>query len=183
MKNLREVEDMDFANTTISLNKTCRMGFNQALQVIERGGGKVEGEQATIACQLPKPVRYEKAFEGHFPVKKINLHKILNQSPELSFEGIGFVVKGGVQCEDRSFVALVEVYLNEQLMETAQLSAAYRTRRNDLTWKYQLPKGKYKVSFKWLNPRSDANVTATEALIYSDAPAVPKHKSISKKRQ
>jgi len=43
MKNLKEVEDMNFAYTDISLNKTYRMSFNQALQVIERGGGKVDG--------------------------------------------------------------------------------------------------------------------------------------------
>ena len=30
MKNLREVENMDFAYTTISLNKTYQMGFDQA---------------------------------------------------------------------------------------------------------------------------------------------------------
>jgi len=175
MKNLREVEDMDFAYTTISLNKTYQMGFKQALGMIERGGGKVEGDKVTIVCQQPKPVRFEKAFEGHFPTKKIGIHKNLYQSPEFEFEGIGFVVGGRVQCNDLSYVAEVEVYVDGQLMETAKLPADFRTRRHELTWKYQLPKGKHKVSLKWLNPRSDASVNATEALIYSDAPAIHKH--------
>jgi len=166
MKNLREVEDMDFAYTDISLNKTYRMSFNQALQMIERNGGKVDGEQVTIACQQPKPVRYEKAFEGHFPVKRISIRKDIDQSPELEFEGIGFVVKGGVRCNDRAYVAVVEVYLDGQLMEVAKLPADSHSRRHDLTWKYQLPKGKHRVSFKWLNPRSDATVNASEAIIY-----------------
>ena len=34
MSNLKEVEDMDFAYTTISLNKAYKMSFDQALQVI-----------------------------------------------------------------------------------------------------------------------------------------------------
>ena len=48
MSNLKEVEDMDFAYTTISLNKAYKMSFDQALQVIERNGGKVEAESVTI---------------------------------------------------------------------------------------------------------------------------------------
>jgi len=170
MKNLKEVEDMDFAYTSISLNKTYRMSFDQALQLIERGGGKVDGEQVIIKCQQPIPVRYEKAFEGHYPVKYINIRKNLLQSPELEFEGIGFVVKGGVRCSDREYVAEVEVYLDGQLMEVAKLPADSHSRRNELTWKYQLPNGKHKVSFKWLNPRPDATINASEALIYSNNP-------------
>ena len=168
MKNLKEVEDMDFAYTTISLNKTYQMSFNQALQLIERGGGKVESDQVTIVCQPPKPVRYEKAFEGHFPTKRINIRKNLDQSPEFEFEGIGFVVKGGVRCDDRSYIAEVEVYVDGELIETAKLPANNHDRRHDLTWKYQLPQGKHNVRFKWLNPRSDATVNASEALIYNE---------------
>ena len=168
MKNLKEVEDMDFAYTTISLNKTYNMGFKQALQVIERDGGKVEGDKVTIRCQKPKPVRYEKCFEGHFPTRRVSIRENIDQTPELEFEGIGFVVKGGVRCRDRSYVANVEVYLDGKLMETAKLPADNLTRRHDLTWKYQIPKGKHKVSFKWLNPRPDATINASEAIIYSD---------------
>jgi hypothetical protein len=64
MKNLKEVEDMNFAYTDISLNKTYQMSLNQALQMIERNGGKNNGETVTIKCQQPTPVRYEKGFDG-----------------------------------------------------------------------------------------------------------------------
>jgi hypothetical protein len=169
MKNLKEVEDMDFAYTTISLNKTYQMGFKQALQLIERGGGKVEGDRLTIRCQQPQPVRYEKGFEGHFPTKRINIRKNIDPTADFDFEGVGFVVKGGVRCTDRTYVANVEVYLDGQLMEVAKLPANGLTRRNELTWKYQLPKGAHKVSFKWLNPRPDATVNASEVLTYNDS--------------
>ena len=170
MKNLREVEDMNFAYTDISLNKTYQMSFNHALQMIERGGGKIEGDQVTIVCQQPKPVRYEKAFEGHYPVKKISIQRNISEfSPEIEFEGIGFVARGGIRSNDKSYVAEVEVYMDGQLMETAKLPADSRARRLELTWKYQLPKGKHKVTFKWLNPNSGASINVSEALIYSDA--------------
>ena len=175
MKNLKEVEDMDFAYTNISLNKTYRMGFEQALQIVERGGGKVEGEQVTIVCQQPQPVRYEKAFEGHYPTQRINIRKNIDLSPEFEFDGTGFVVRGGVRSDDRAYVAEVEVYLDGQLMEIAKLPASNLSRRLELTWKYQLPKGKHKVSFKWLNPKPGSMVNASEALIYSDAPVAHNH--------
>ena len=175
MKNLREVEDMNFAYTDISLNKTYRMSFNQALQVIERGGGKIDDDLVTIVCQQPKPVRYEKAFEGQYPTKIIGIHQNLAQSPEFEFDGTGFVVKGGVKCSDNEYVALVEVYLDGQLMETAKLPANSLTRRYELTWKYQLPKGRHKVSFNWINQTPGASINASEALIYSDAPIVHSH--------
>jgi len=176
MKNLKEVEDMDFAYTNISLNKTYRMSFNQALQMIERGGGKVKDERVTIVCQQPVPVRYEKAFEGHYPVQKINVRRNISESsPEIEFEGIGFVAKGGLRCNDNEYVAELEVYLDGQLMETAKLPANGHGRRQEVTWKYQLPKGKHKVTFKWLNPKPGASINVSEALIYSDSPITPIH--------
>jgi hypothetical protein len=144
--------------------------------MIERGGGKVEGDNVTIICQKPVPVHYEKAFEGHFPVKKINIHGNINESsPEIEFEGIGFVARGGIRCNDVAYIANVEVYLDGQLMETAVLPTDHRARRNEITWKYQLPKDKHKVTFKWLNPIPGASINLSEAIIYSDAPTVNNH--------
>lgn len=170
MKNLREVEGMDFAYTTISLNKTYQMSFNQALQMIERNGGKIGANDVTITCQQPKPVRYEKAFEGHYPTHTIKVNKQINSVGEVSFEGIGIVFKGYVRSDDNNYVAKAEMYIDGQLVETANLPASYTTRRHELFWKYQLPKGKHTVTFKWVNPVEGASVNFGEALVYSDAP-------------
>ena len=180
MKNVKEVEDMDFAYTTISLNKTYQMGLKQALQVVERGGGKVDGDQITIKCQQPKPVRYEKGFDGHYPVelKSISARRGMNTIDQLGtieFEGIGVVVNGGVRCSDNTYVAKVEAYLDGSLVDTFNMPVSLNARRLELFWKYQLPKGKHQLSFKWLNPRNDATITASGVLVYSDTPAVAKH--------
>lgn len=174
-KNLREVEDMDFAYTTISLNKTYRMSFNQALQVVERNGGKIEGDNVFISCQQPVPVRLEKAFEGLYPVDRIGVNKQVAKVGDVTFEGTGIVFKGNVQARDNEYVARVEMYIDGELVETANLPASYITRRHELFWKYQLPEKQHTVTFKWLNPHPDASVNFGEAIVYSDAPLKINH--------
>lgn len=175
MKNLREVEDMNFAYTTISLNRVYEMSFHQALQVIQRNGGKVSNKEVTIACQQPKAVRYEKGFEGHYPTRKYSIRKTINEVGEVSFEGIGIVFRGDVRCQDANYVARAEMYIDGQWVETANLPASYITRRFDLFWKYQLPKGKHTVTFKWLNPVEGATVNFGDVVVYSDAPVKHTH--------
>ncbi|GHT31853.1 hypothetical protein AGMMS49574_14330 [Bacteroidia bacterium] len=173
MKNLKEVEDINFAYTTISLNKTYQMSFNQALQVIERNGGKVSESEVTIAYQQPVAVRYEKGFAGHYPTERIRVSKPITDVGEVEFEGIGIIFKGSVRSNDGrddSYVARAEMYIDGQLAESVNLPAAYHDRRHDLFWKYQLPKGKHTATFKWLNPKAGISVSFGEAIVYSDAP-------------
>ncbi|GAP73031.1 hypothetical protein SAMD00024442_57_5 [Candidatus Symbiothrix dinenymphae] len=167
MKNLKLVEDRDFAYTTISLNKAYQMGFRQALQMIERNGGKTDGDEITIACQVPVPVQYEQGFEGLHP-KKQSINRNLSESYDMTFEGTGIVVKGAVRCGDKEYSAQVEARIDDKLVETIDLPADFIKRRHDLFWKYQLPAGQHKVSFKWLNPREDARVRMDEAIVYSE---------------
>ena len=64
------------------------------------------------------------------------------------------------------------MYIDGNLIETANLPVAKATsidnRRVDLFHRYQLPKSAHNVSYKWLNPRNDAQVYFGEAVIYSD---------------
>lgn len=170
MKPLKKVEDRNFAYTDISLNKTYQMSFDQAQKVIKQNGGTIEGDSITIVCQKPEPVRYEKAFENMYPTGKIAINKQIGEVGEVTFEGTGIVFRGYLQCADASYVGKAEMYIDGKLVETVNLPASYTTRRNDLFWKYQLPKGKHTVSFKWLNPKAGASVNYGEAVVYSDAP-------------
>lgn len=174
-KNLREVEDIDFAYTTISLKRTYEMGFNQAIQVIERNGGKVDGDNIIIACQQPKTVRYEKAFEGLYPIELKEMRKKINEFESFTFKGTGVVFKGNVISKNTDYVAVVEMYIDGKLIETAKLPALYRIRRHELFWNYQLPKGEHLVTFKWLNPIPEASINFRDVLIYSDAPQENHH--------
>jgi hypothetical protein len=167
MKNLKEVEDMNFAYTKISLNKTYKMSFDQALQVISRNGGKVEGEEITIPFQPPVPVRFEKSFEGIYPVERVKINKDIAHMSDFVFVGTGVVFTGGVECKNESYVAKLEVYIDDKLIETAILPASERQRRNELSWNYQLKDGKHTATFKWLNPQADAKINVENAITYT----------------
>ncbi|MBK6978095.1 MAG: ADP-ribosylglycohydrolase family protein [Cytophagaceae bacterium] len=91
---LKEIEDIDFKYTTISLNDVYEIGFKHALQNIERNGGKISGEKVTIALQAPVPVKMEKSFSGIYPIDKIYASSSLKDEYSFDFEGTGFVIKG-----------------------------------------------------------------------------------------
>ncbi len=168
-KNLYEVEDRDFAYTDLSLNDVYKLGMKHALQVIEQNGGKIEGNQVTIACQKPLPVVFEQSFEGHFPIDRMPLNKELTQQAEFTFEGIGVVIRGYVQSIDKNYAAKVDVFIDGEKAETISLpEASSSSRRVDLFWKYQLTKAKHVLTFKWLNPDDKASVNLVDAVIYSD---------------
>lgn len=177
-KNLRDVEDRNFAYTDLSLNETYDMSFDQALQMIERGGGKVKRDQVVIACQNPVPVRFEQSFEGHIPVERRELVNLsLSDNPQINFEGTGVVVsyQQDVASASKDYVAKVEIYMDGELSETVELPTDFKKRRCELYWKYQLPKGKHTLSFKWLNPGKDINLRLTKMVIYSDTLSVTEH--------
>ena len=138
--------------------------------MVERNGGTVGEKDVTIACQAPVPVRLEKGFEGLYPVGRIPVNREVADVGEIVFDGTGIVFKGYVRAADEEYVARVEMHMDGELVETANLPAEFRTRRNDLFWKYQIPKGKHIFTFKWLNPVAGASVRFNEALVYSDSP-------------
>ena len=177
MKNLREVEDMNFAHTNISLNKTYQMSFDQAIQMIEKNGGKVTENEVTIKCQQPEPVRLEISFEGLYPIENRIMHKDLDLVDKVEIEGTGAVFKGRVKDAPEDYVAIVEVFMDGKLIETAQLPSVANTKtyRVDLFWKYPIEKGKHIFTFNWKNPIPKAEVVLSSVLVYSDTPVSPHH--------
>ena len=169
MANLREVEDMTFAYTDISLNRAYEMSFGQALETIRRNGGTVGGDDVTIACQRPEPVRPEQSFEGHFPVGRQSVERAIGDMGTLVFNGIGAVLTGGVNCPDHSYVAEVTFSLDGQPAERAKLPALPRTRRPELFWRYRLPAGEHRLTAEWHNPRPDATLWVRDLLVYDAA--------------
>jgi hypothetical protein len=168
---LKESEDIDFKYTTMSLNDVYKIGYNHALQNIERNGGKINGDNVIIKQQQPAAVKFEKSFEGQFPVALIPV-KWNETKDEISFDfdGIGFVIKGDASEWDSksNYVFDTELYLDGKLIETPKLPVNFTTRRYDLAWKYKLSRGKHTVRMKILNPSKDNQVRASEAIIYSD---------------
>lgn len=169
---LKEAENIDFKYTTMSLDDVYTTGFKHTLQNIERNGGKINGDNITVKMQQPVAVRFEKSFEGVYPVAKIPVKWSDNKDAvQFEFEGTGFVLKGETAkwSSASTFVYNTELYIDGKLVESPQLPASYTTRRYELCWKYDLPKGKHIVQLKILNSSPDETFNVGEAIIYSDA--------------
>ena len=170
---LMEVEDIDFKYTTISLNKVYTISFNHALEMIKRNGGNVSGEKVTLLVQQPKPVKYEQSFEQMFPVEKRGFSNRNFKEVNFTFDGTGFVLKGEAKKlnkEAGEYAFTSELYIDGQKAETATFPANFTTRRHELFWKYDLPKGNHEVRVKILNPSDDFELNTTEYIIYDNQP-------------
>jgi len=164
---LKPVEDTKLDFTDYSLNDVSRLSFKHALENISRNGGYVNDSSVIISIQKPQPVRFEQSFEKLLPKQRIPLNSTLTNKFKLRFNGCGIVIRGGVNCTDANYTAQVQVSINGKIVETVELPADFRKRRNELFWNYQLKERKFKLELKWLNPRKDAMIRITDALIYS----------------
>lgn len=165
---LKVVEDRPF-NHSMSFNEGCRMSYSQALEMIQKHGGKVEGDAITINVQKPEPVRYEVSFEGVELDRKVSVENWVDNFDGVEFEGIGAVIRGNVQGDKNvplDYVALLEVYFNDKLVETCQLPLEYNHRKHELFFNYEQPSGTYKITCKWTNPVEGAQIWVKDVITY-----------------
>lgn len=166
LSNLYEVEDLNFAYSKISLNKTYQYSMDLASQLILRNGGKDLGDFFLIKQQNPKAVRLEQSFPG------MHVQEVLSGGPvqefsDRQFTGTGFVVSGGVNCSNESYVAQVEAIVDGKSIGILKCPARFHDRTCELAWKYNLKSGPHTLSLRWLNPQSDATVNCGRFIIYA----------------
>jgi hypothetical protein len=182
---LAQVEPIDFKYTTISLNKAYDMSFNHALEVIQRNGGEVNDTDVIIKIQKPKPVKLEVGFEGHYPVERRQLFTIkdgdwdgvdITKENEFEIEGIGFAFTGSAEQKgEEEYTFKVEMYIDNELVETSSLPTNYHDRKPTPFWRYQLEKGKHKVKFVVLNPTDKAKLELNNLIVYDNKPLKVKY--------
>ena len=170
---LAEAESINFKYTTMNLNKVYDIGLKHALQNIQRAGGKVSGDNVSIAVQQPVPVKFEKSFDGHYPLAKMPVRWSANKDEvSFNFDGIGFVIKGDASKwgDTSDYVLQTELYVDDKLVEKPRMPVSFTTRKYDLAFKYGLPKGKHSVKLKILNPGKEHPLRVNEAIVYTDRP-------------
>jgi len=64
------------------------------------------------------------------------------------------------------FYFKAELYVDGIKTETSSLPVWYTTRKLELFWKYQLPKGEHTVKVKLLNPTADFELRMSDILVY-----------------
>ena len=171
MPNLREVEDRDFAYTTMSLNDVYRQCFDLALKNIERNGGKVGEQEVSIKVQKPKAVRLEQGFTGMTPkLLAEGVEQLGNPDSGTSvfeFEGIGITLYGNISCPDRTYEAQFAVNVDGKKDKVMKLCSDFHNRTADcLYWNYNLKNGRHRVEFRLQNPREDVNIKAHRIIYY-----------------
>lgn len=175
-KPLEEVADRNFKYTDISFNRACDMSLNQALQVVERYGGKVGRKDVKIKVQAPEAVRYEQSFEGLWPKQRIQVgHKDILRVGQLSFEGVGVVVGHRIittgEFKQKGYEAQVEVWLDGKLDQTVLLPVKSNCNKQEIYHNYDLSDGKHTLDFKWRNPTFGVDITLSYILPYEVRPA------------
>lgn len=171
---LKEAEDIDFKYTTISLNKVYEIGLKHALHNIEKNGGKINGNNITIAVQSPATVKLEQGFQGIYPVLDVNLHKQDVKEVTFDFEGTGFILAGEAEKKsdkDPDYIFEVEMYIDGKKSETAKFPTSFTTRRLELFWQFELQKQKHNVHIKVLNPDTRYSFNTYHYIVFSDKPA------------
>lgn len=164
---LNSIGERNFDHVNISLNKIYSIGYKHALTMIKEEGGEVRKNDVVIKTQPISTAYFEKCFDGHYPIKNQSVREVVSNEYEYEFEGIGVVLGGYIQGSN-DFEAKAEFYLNDQLVETAVLPAKGTKRRYELFYKYQLPKEKYTLRVKWLNPQEGASFHINNIVVYSD---------------
>jgi hypothetical protein len=173
---LDKVEDMDFKYTTISLNDTYEMGYGHAIEMVKRNGGEELEDGLKIQVEEPVAVKFEKAFDGHYPVDKIRADWKGNALQaggktvhSFNFKGKGFVLRGGARKlsgVEKDITLEAEVYVDGELHELAHLPTGYQARRHELSWMYNLEDGDHTVKVVWKNPTRGYKIDLGDVIVY-----------------
>lgn len=175
-----EVADRDFPYTSLSLNKATDLSLDFALQLIERGGGKVNGNKVTIVTQRPETVRLEQCFPNHWPSRNIVFkNKSISKVETIDFKGNGIVVRYNfVKSKNYSakdYTAEVAITLDGKPVEVHKLPNFGRTKALELFYKYNIPMGDHVLGLKWLNPVEGLDIVLTNTIVYSDTLQLTTH--------
>lgn len=169
---LEKIEKLDFPYTTISLEQVYDLSMKHALQLIEKNEGKVTGTEIRIKVQKPETVQWEESFEGMFPKERRLYNKdIEGGAMEHAFNGNGIVCMGAVKRiagEEKDYVALLDVYLDEKKVEQVKMPFDYIVRKYDIWHRYMLTEEAHKLRIEWVNPRPDFRITMKDVVIYSE---------------
>ncbi len=172
---LKEAEDINFKYTNMSLNKVYDISYKHALEMIRKNGGEIKKDKAVIQHQKPVSVRYEKSFENIYPVELIEIKKNVTTELEFEFEGTGFVLTGSavnINWSSKDTVLEAALYINGDFIETLILPSNSIIRKHELFWKYDMPKGKYKVRMVATKMFPGFHIRAESYIVYSDKPKI-----------
>lgn len=169
---LEEVADRPFEYTSISFDKAVELSLKQALEVIERGGGSVSGDNVTIKLQTPEVIPLEQNFTGHVPSDILFVRDVIDNVDKVKFYGNGVVVRYGFlktsSFKDEDYVAEVDAYLDGKFSRKLILPASGNGQSPEFYFDYNLPVGDHTLTFDWTNRKDGIDIRLSRVLVYSD---------------
>ena len=195
---LDEIWDLNFEGTDVSLAKGSLYSFNQALQLIEKNGGKVGETDVTIPIAPVKVLPLEQNFTNTYPIFRDQKDAWMEDEYEFDFSGNGFCIWGNLVClrgisksyadrvskkhvgsevfalaeEADPYVAEIEVWIDGELDQVSILPMKGTSRKLEPAWKYLLPEGRHHVKMVWRNPDPTQYLLRINAIqYYSEKPA------------
>ncbi|MFC2124636.1 ADP-ribosylglycohydrolase family protein [Bacteroidota bacterium] len=184
-KGLAYIEDMDFKYTTMSLNTTYKTSFEQALGMIERGGGLVSETEVKIKVQDPIAVPLEVSFPGYKIAELREIGKQLSKANgftyETEFEGIGAVLGGRMRNLDFMDVWMLSsdeetlndtalklnVIIDGELVKTVEMPLRYIIRNLEVLHVYELNPGKHTLKIEAVDPHEKMVLDLGSLLVYT----------------
>lgn len=171
---VKPIEDKPFAYTTMSLNMVYETGLAQALEMVRKNGGAVEGETIRLPVQPIKPVPLEVSFAGCYPVERKRLGLRLETSAEIVFKGTGYVLTGQPSAMDGTgtdpYVYRIELVLDDRPPVVFGMPVNELVRRLEISWAYLLRAGKHTIKLRVLNPRPGEYIRVDDLITYGDKP-------------
>ncbi|MDD4108735.1 MAG: ADP-ribosylglycohydrolase family protein [Prolixibacteraceae bacterium] len=169
---IEKVENRNFRYTGMSLRKVYDTGYRHAAEMVRLEGGNMNDTELLIKYQSPETVPSEVSFEGLFPTSRYGLRGSLSgANPEFSINinGCGFVVTGrSVKDLNLPDISLeIDVYADENFVETVKMPTASLTRRPEVAWNYELPEGDHKITLKARNIPEGYSVDMGDLITYS----------------
>lgn len=171
---LKRAEDKVFSHSAYALEDIYRLNFELASANIEKHGGRVDVRDVHIPIQVAAVAALEENFAGHFPAERVKIAKETAATYTFDFEGNGMVLSGYLLKKDQSAndrLVQAGLYVDGQLVETANLYTDPIDRRPELFWCYKLADAKHRVEVKLLSPDQGYGLYIADYLIYRSTPS------------
>lgn len=190
---LKEIEDLNFSGTDMSLSKAWTMSYNQARELIRSVGGEA-GDKVSIPVRQPQVLPLEQNFINTYPLFRERKDTFFTDTFNFDFNGNGFVIWGNICCTrnvsadyidrvstrhigsevfglaepDDPYVAEVEVWIDGQLDQKVKMPMKNTDRRLEPAWKYRMKEGRHHVELRWTNRENDYLIRINDIMYYSE---------------
>ena len=149
-------KDVVFPYTSLTLGGVNDSTLRLMEEAILSGGGRILEDGYEIVLQDYAPARMEKSFEGLIQGERISINKTVTDEFEMDFSGNGYVLSGSINRDSSAttsdYVARVRVQVDGQKAETFDMPFDFITRKNEVSFAYDLGEGTHHLKLSILNP-------------------------------